>query len=66
MKWLQQRLNMNPLENEWKIMEGKAQNRNPQSIDLWDFQKEEWESITTRFCKKLISSCDRTCNELIK
>ena len=44
---------MNPL---WKII---GENRNLQNIDdLWGFLKEEWESITTTFCKKLIGSCD--------
>ena len=58
---------MNPLENVWKIIGEKAQNRNPQNIeDLWGFLKEEWESITTTFCKKLIGSCDRRCNEVIQ
>ena len=49
---------MNPLGNVWKIIGEKAQERNPQNIDdLWGFLKEEWESITTTFCKKLIGSC---------
>ena len=55
---------MNPIENAWNIMGEKAQNRNPQNIDdLWGFLKEEWESF---FCKKLISSCGRRCNEVIQ
>ena len=54
MKWPPQRPDMNPLENVWKIIGEKPQNRNPQNIDdLWDFQKEEWERITTTFSKKL-------------
>ena len=57
-KWPPQSPDMNPLENVWKIIEEKAQNRNPQNIDdLWGFLKEEWESITTTFCKILIGSC---------
>ena len=48
---------MNPTENVWKIIGKKAQNRNPQNIDdLTAFLKEEWESITTTFGKKLIGS----------
>ena len=58
MKWPLQSPDMNPLENLWKIIGEKAQNRNPQNIDdLWSFLKEEWESTTTTFCKKLIGSC---------
>ena len=50
-----------------KIVGEKAQNRNPQNTDdLWGFLKEEWESITTTFCKKLIDSCRRRCNKLIQ
>ena len=57
---------MNHQENGWKIIREKAQDRNPQNIDdLWGFLKEEWESITTFLCKKLINSCGRSCNELI-
>ena len=53
MKWPLQSPDMNPLENVWKIKGEKAQNRNPQNIDdLWAFLKEEWESITTTFCKR--------------
>ena len=57
----------NPIENVGKMIGEKDQNRNPQNMDdLWGFLKEEWESITTTFCKKFISSCDRRCNEVIK
>ena len=66
-KWSPQSPDMNPLENIWTIIEDKAPNKNPQNIDdLWVFQKEEWESITTNFCKNLIGSCGRRCNEAIK
>ena len=41
-KWPLSSPNMNPIENVWKIIEEKAQNRNPQNIDdLWGFLKEE-------------------------
>ena len=67
MKWPPQSSNMNPLENVWKIIGERAQNRNPQNIDdLWGFLKEEWRSIITTFCKKLIGSCGRRCNEVIQ
>ena len=67
MKWPPQHPDMNPLENVWKIIGEKAQNRNPQNIDdLWGFMKEESKSITTTFCKKLIGSCGRRCNEVIQ
>ena len=57
---------MNPQENVLKIIGEKAQNRNPQNIDnLWGFLKEEWESITTTFCKKLIG-LGRRCDEVIQ
>ena len=65
MKWPPQSPGMNPLENVWKIIGKKAQNRNPQNIDdLWGFLKEE--SITTTFCKKWIGSCGQRCNEVIQ
>ena len=68
-KWPTQSPHMNPMENGWKIIGEKAQNRNPLNID--DFGgggglKEEWESITTIFCKDLIGSCGRRCNEVIQ
>ena len=48
MKWPPQSPDMNPIENVWKIIGEKAQNRNPQNNDdLWGFLKEEWESITS-------------------
>ena len=52
MKWPPQSPDINPIENVWRIIVEKAQNRNSQNIDdLWGFLKEEWESITTTFCK---------------
>ena len=40
MKWPPQSPDMNPIENEWKIIGEKAQNRNPQNIeDLLVFWK---------------------------
>ena len=67
MKWPPQSPDTNPIENVGKIIGEKAQNRNLRNIDdLWDFLKEEWESITTIFCKKLICSCGRRCNEVIQ
>ena len=42
MMWPPQRSDINPIENVWKIIEEKSQNRNPLNIDdLWDFLKEE-------------------------
>ena len=36
---------MSPMENVWKILGEKAQNRNPQNIDdFWDFQPAHWPS----------------------
>ena len=50
-----------------EIIGEKALNRNPQNIDdLWGFLKEEWESLTATFCKKLIGSCGQRCNEEIQ
>ena len=67
MKWPPLSPGFNPSENVWKIIGEKAQNRNPQNIDdLWGFLKEERESITTDFCKKLIGSWGWRCNEEIQ
>ena len=42
MKWPPQSPDMNTIENVWKIIGEKAQNRNFQSIgELWGFLKEE-------------------------
>ena len=39
--WPPQSPDMNPIENVWKIMGEKAQNRNPEDIDdLWGLRKE--------------------------
>ena len=45
---------MNPIENVWKIIGEKAQNRNSQNIDdlCFFFLKEEWENITTTNAKE--------------
>ena len=41
-KWLPQSPDMNPIENVWKIIGEKAQNRNPQNIDdLWLFSRKK-------------------------
>ena len=67
MKWPPQGPYMIPIENGWKIIREKVQNRNPQNIDdLWGFLEEEWESIPTTFCKKLIGLCGHRCNEVIQ
>ena len=67
MKWPPQSQGMNPIGNVWKIIGEKTQNRNPQNIDdLWGFLKEEWENITTTFCKKVIGAYDRKCHEVIQ
>ena len=39
MKWLPQSPDMNTLENIWKIIGDKAQNRDPQNDDLWSFSE---------------------------
>ena len=58
---------VNLIGNVWKFMGEKARNRNPRNIDgLWGFLKEEWENISATFCKKLIGSCGRRCNEVIQ
>ena len=67
MKWPPQSQDIKSIENVWKIIGEKAQKRNNQNIfDLWGFLKEEWESMTTTFCKKLIDSCGRRCNVVIQ
>ena len=67
MEWTPQSPDMNPIKNVCRIIGEKAQNRNPQYIDdLWGFMKEEWEGITTTFCKKLIGSWGRSSNEVIQ
>ena len=64
MKWPPQCLDMNPQE---KIIEEKSQKRNPQNIDVsWGFLKEEYISLTTTFCKKLIGSCGQRFKEVIQ
>ena len=55
-KWPPQSPDMNRIENVWKIIGGKVQNRNQDIDDLWAFLKEEWESIINTFCMKLIGS----------
>ena len=51
-KWPPQSPDMNPIENIWKIIGEKTQNRNPQNIDdLWGFLKEAWERITITFVR---------------
>ena len=67
MDWPAQSPDLNPIENVWKIIGERAQTRNPQNQNhLWDLLKEEWEKISSSFCKKLIQSCSRRCSEVIK
>ena len=56
MKWPPQSPDMNPIENVWKIIGEKAQNRDPQNIDdLFGFLKEEWESTLPPFVRSSLA-----------
>ena len=63
MKWPPQSPDINPLEYVEKIIK-KAQNRNPQNIDL-RFSERERKVLLPPFCKELIGSCGQRHNEVI-
>lgn len=66
MDWPAQSPDLNPIENIWKLIGERAQQKNPRNQDeLWKSLKFEWNAITPSFCRKLINSCSKRCQEVI-
>lgn len=66
MNWPPQSPDLNPIENIWKIIGERAMRQNPKNQEeLWKSLKKEWDKITPSFCKKLIDSCGKRCQEVI-
>ena len=67
MDWPAQSPDLNPIENIWKIVGEKARSRNPKNLEeLWTYLKQEWHSIDRDFCGKIIFSCSKRCQDVIK
>lgn len=67
MSWSAQSPDLNPIENVGKTIGQGAQLKNFINQDeLWKFMKEEWQSISPSFCEKLIDTCGRRSNDVIK
>ena len=66
MDWAAQSPDLNPIENVWKVIGERAQRKNPKNQDeLWKFLELEWSAVTPSFCRKLINSCSKRCQEVI-
>ena len=66
MDWPPQSPDLNPIENLWKIIGEKSMRQNPKNQEeLWISLKNEWDNISPSFCKKLIDSCGKRCQDVI-
>ena len=66
MDWSAQIPDLNPIENLWQRLGNKVMARNPENVeDLWKKLQEEWGTITTAECEKLVWSCGRRCASVI-
>ena len=60
MEWLAQSPDMNPIENLWKLINERAQEKNPRNVEeLWTNLKGEWEKISVVECKTVICLCNK-------
>ena len=67
MDWPAKSPDLNPIENVWKVIGERASKKNPKNQEeLWKCLREEWHQIGAEFCKKLIFSCNKRCNEVIE
>ena len=67
MDWPPQSPDLNPIENVWKTLGEHSKARNPKITEqLWNALQEEWNKITQQDINKLISSCSRKCQSVIK
>ena len=66
-EWLAQSLDMNPIENVWKLPNERAKEKNPSNVEeLWTNLKGEWEKISVDECKTFIHSCSKRCQSVIE
>lgn len=66
MDWPAQSPDLNPIENIWKVVGDRARTHDPKNQEeLWQALQTEWNKITPSFCKKLIDSCGKRCQEVI-
>ena len=67
MEWSAQRPVMNPIENVWKLLNERAQEKNPRNIkELRTNLKGEWEKISFDECKTIIPLCSKRCQVVIE
>ena len=60
MKWPAQSLDMNPIENVWKLLNEKANEKNQRNVEELRINlKEKWEKMSVDECKTLIRSCSK-------
>lgn len=66
MRWPPQSPDLNPIENIWKIVGERAQLQcSKNQEELWQCLHAKWSAITPAFCKKLVDSCAKKCQEVI-
>ena len=56
MDWPAENPDLNPIENVWKIIGGRARRKNPRyQEEHWRDIEIEWKAITPSYCSQLIS-----------
>jgi transposase len=69
MRWPSQSPDLNPIEHLWAELKRRIQNRRQSPSnkkELWEAIEEEWESIPSDFCNKLIDTMPARIYDVIK
>ena len=66
-EWPAQKLDMNPIEDIWKLLNERAKEKNPINVEeLWTNVKRKWEKISVDECNTSIRSCRKRCQAVIE
>lgn len=67
MEWPAQSPDLNPIENLWRILGQKVENKQPSNkTELWTLLKKEWETMDPSICQKLVESMPKRVRAVIK
>ena len=66
LKWSSQSLDLNPIEQLWRVLKMAVLRRSPSSLtELERICREEWEKLPKYRCAKLVASYPRTLEAVI-